>query len=495
MTQVNNLYKPSLALLTDLYQVTMAYGYWKAGKAEDRSVFHLYFRENPFNSGYTVNCGLSQAIAFLKDFRFQDSDLSYLSTLKGNDGKPLFDASFFEYLKNLRFECDVYAIAEGRIVFPNEPLIRVEGPILQAQLIESALLNIINFQSLIATKAARLRFAAGDDKLLEFGLRRAQGIDGALSGSRAAYIGGCDATSNVLAGKLYNIPVSGTQAHSWVMSFEEEDEAFEQFAAAQPNNTVLLVDTFNILDGVKKAIAVGLKMKQAGKHLMGIRIDSGDLAWYAQKAKIMLDEAGLEDVAIVASNDLDEELIVNLKLQQKAISVWGVGTKLITADAQPALGGVYKLSAIKEVGKSKYRDTIKLSAQSAKINTPGILQVKRYYLNNQLLFADMIHDEREKLSDAPLMIDPNDPTKQMRIDRNKIEEVDLLQPIFDKGVFCGLDEDIDTIKNRVKYELASLADGIKRFKNPHVYPVGMSESLYNRKKDLILGLRSKVNNA
>ncbi|MEO8270672.1 MAG: nicotinate phosphoribosyltransferase, partial [Aureliella sp.] len=375
---MNGSTNTSLSLLTDLYQLTMAYGYWKQGKAEQQAVFHLFFRSNPFQGGYAIAAGLGPVLDFVKSFRFFASDVEFLETLTGNDGQPLFEKAFLQYLAELHLALDIDAIPEGTLVFPHEPLLRVRGPILQCQLLETALLNIINFQSLIATKAARIVMSARGDAVLEFGLRRAQGIDGALAASRAAFIGGCAATSNVLAGKQFGIPVKGTHAHSWVMSFDTELEAFGAYAAAMPNNCVFLVDTYDTLDGVRHAITVGNWLRETGHEMVGIRLDSGDLAWLSIEARKLLDAAGLHDATIVASNDLDERLIASLKQQGATIGVWGVGTKLVTAYDQPALGGVYKLGAIEDV-TGHWHPKIKLSEQWIKTSTPGIQQVRRYY--------------------------------------------------------------------------------------------------------------------
>src|SRR6266478_1476928 len=309
------------ALLTDLYQLTMACGYWKSGRAEREAVFHLFFRHSPFQCGFTLTAGLAPAIEFLQSFRFTKDDLAFLSTLRGNDDQPLFDRGFLDYLGTLRFSCDVDAIPEGTAVFPQEPLLRIQGPILQCQLLETALLNLINFQSLSATKAARVCLAARGEPVLEFGLRRAQGIDGALAASRAAYVGGCAATSNVLAGQLFGIPVRGTHAHSWVMAFDTEEEAFRAYAEAMPNNAVFLVDTYNTLAGVRRAIEMGRWLREHGHELGGVRLDSGDLAWLSLEARRLLDEAGFPKASILASNDLDEQTIASLKQQGAAIDV------------------------------------------------------------------------------------------------------------------------------------------------------------------------------
>ncbi|MDH3583356.1 MAG: nicotinate phosphoribosyltransferase, partial [Phycisphaerae bacterium] len=287
----DGLYGHSLALLTDLYQITMAFGYWKLGRADERAVFNLFFRKHPFGGGVTVAAGLAQVVEYLDGFGFEDTDVAYLATLTGNDGKPLFERAFLDYLSDLRLTCDVDAVPEGTVVFPHEPLVRVTGPILQCQILETALLNMINFQTLVATKSARICTATEGEPVLEFGLRRAQGIDGALTASRAAYIGGCVATSNVLAGKLYGIPVKGTHAHSWVMSFEEEAHAFEAYAEAMPNNCVFLVDTYDTLEGVRRAIEVGRALRERGHEMVGVRLDSGDLAHLSIEARKLLDAA------------------------------------------------------------------------------------------------------------------------------------------------------------------------------------------------------------
>ena len=335
---INRLYDTSLSLLTDLYQLTMAYGYWKSGKAEQEAVFNLYFRKHPFQGGFTIACGLSSVIDYLNEYRIDEEDLEYIGSLTGSDGKVLFETGFLDYLRTMEFKCSVNAIPEGTVVFPNEPLLRIQGPVLQCQLLETPLLNLINFQSLIATKAARMRLVANEDSLLEFGLRRAQGPDGGMTASRAAYIGGFDATSNVLAGKLYGIPVKGTHAHSWVMSFDDELESFETYARYMPNNVTLLVDTYDSIQGVKNAIIVGNQLRERGYELGGIRLDSGDLAYLSIEARKLLDDAGFQKTNIVASNDLDEYIMDSLKIQGAKINVWGIGTKLVTAFDQPALG-------------------------------------------------------------------------------------------------------------------------------------------------------------
>jgi nicotinate phosphoribosyltransferase len=483
-----DLYASSMSLLTDLYQITMSYGYWKSGKANQEAVFNLFFRENPFKGGYTIACGLEYIVNYIENFKFSEGDLAYLGQMKGADDQPLFEQEFLDFLKDMKFECDIDAVPEGTIVFPHEPMVRVKGPIYQCQLLETPLLNIINFQSLIATKASRVKIAAENDAVLEFGLRRAQGIDGALAASRSAFIGGCSSTSNVLAGKLFDIPVSGTHAHSWIMSFENEKKAFETYAETIPNNVVLLVDTYNTIEGIKTAIEVGHDLKKKGKKLHGIRIDSGDLAYFSRKARNMLDEAGFLETKIVASNDLDEHLIKSLKQQDACIDVWGIGTKLVTAYDQPALGAVYKLSAIKSDSAWEYK--LKLSEQSIKINNPGIQQVRRFTRNGQFM-GDMIYDESSSEQDIQMMIDPMDPTRRRTFDSKKFTSEDLLVKIFKKGEVLFQPPSIHEIKSYCQSQLERMDKSTLRFDYPHKYAVGLEASLHQLKTDLILTLRKK----
>lgn len=470
------------ALLTDLYQLTMAYGYWRTGTHQKESVFHLFFRKAPFQSGYTVAAGLSDAIAWLRELRFEDADLAYLATLTGNDGAPLFEGGFLEYLRTFAFTCDVDAIPEGTVVFPNEPLLRIQGPIIQAQIVETALLNFINFQTLIATKAARICLAAQGESVLEFGLRRAQGVDGALAASRAAFIGGCAATSNVLAGQIFGIPVKGTHAHSWVMSFDDEAEAFRAYAEAMPNNCVFLVDTYDTLDGVARAIEAGRWLRTKGHEMAGIRLDSGDLAYLSIAARRMLDEAGFPKALIVASNDLDEHIIASLKQQGARIGIWGVGTKLVTAFDQPALGGVYKLAAVREPG-GPWIYKVKLSEQAAKVSTPGILQVCRFTRNDEFV-GDMIYNEYAPPAGARVIVDPNNTTRRKAIPADAARE-DLLVPIFRRGVLVYDEPTLPAIKTRLQAQLGCLYLGTKRLLNPHEYPVGLEPGLFELKTELI----------
>jgi len=471
------------ALLTDLYQITMAYGYWKAGKADQEAVFHLFFRKQPFQGGFTISCGLADSIQYLLGFKFEKSDLDYLGQLKGNDGRRLFEAAFLKYLGGLKLRLDVDAIAEGTVVFPQEPLLRVRGSILQAQLVETTLLNLQNFQSLIATKAARVCLAAQGDPVVEFGLRRAQGVDGAMTASRAAYIGGCAGTSNVLAGKVFGIPVKGTHAHSWVMSFDNELDAFNAYADALPNNGMFLVDTYETIAGVGHAIEVGKRLRKRGHKLAGIRLDSGDLAYLSVKARKILDAAGFKDAVIFASNDLDEHLIASLKQQGAAINGWGVGTMLVTAYDQPALGGVYKLSALRK-SDGTWDQKIKLSEQTAKVTNPGVLQVRRFREKNEFV-GDAIFDETRPLPKQVTIVDPSDATRRKHFPEDAKHE-DLLVPILRGGRLVYEVPALDAIRVRAQRQLAMLHPGIKRFDNPHQYPAGLELTLHEFKTELIL---------
>jgi nicotinate phosphoribosyltransferase len=483
MTPLESLYTPPLALLTDLYQLTMAYGYWKLGRADLPAVFHLFFRRPPFAGGYAIAAGLGPVLEFLKAFRFDSSDVDYLASLMGNDGRPLFDPEFLGYLASLELACDLDAMPEGTIAFGQEPLLRVRGGILQCQLLETALLNIINYQTLIATKASRVCAATGSEPVIEFGLRRAQGIDGALSASRAAYIGGCAATSNVLAGKMHGIPVRGTHAHSWVMSFDTELEAFEQYADALSNNCVFLVDTYDTLEGVRHAIEVGRRLRERGSEMIGIRLDSGDLAYLSIEARKLLDAAGFEKATILASNDLDERIIESLKHQGAKIAVWGVGTKLVTAYDQPALGGVYKLGAIQDES-GNWRSKLKRSEQAAKRTIPGILQVHRFESADGLV-ADMIYDEQLGIDARRTIVDTKDAARRRHLPPD-LASHDLLVPVMRGGKMTGDPEDLNIIRQRAASQLARLHPTIRRFLNPHEYPVGIDVALHELREQMLL---------
>jgi nicotinate phosphoribosyltransferase len=481
-------------MLTDLYQLTMAYGYWKLGTADREAVFHVSFRKPPFGSGFTVACGLAGVVEFVKGFSFSQDDLAYLGSLKGDDGGDLFERGFLEYLRKLRITCDIDAVPEGTVVFAHQPLVRVQGGLLQCQLLETALLNLINFPTLVATKAARICLAAQGEPVLEFGLRRAQGVDGGVTASRAAYVGGCAATSNVLAGKLFGIPVKGTHAHSWVMSFGDEMESFQAYAQAMPNNCIFLVDTYNTLEGVEHAVAVGKQLRERGHRLLGIRLDSGDLAYLSIEARKILDAAGFHDTAIVASNDLDEDVIRSLKEQGAAITVWGVGTRLVTAYDQAALGGVYKLSAIRRQGDGAgggpggaWEHKIKLSEQLAKTSIPGILQVRRFRMDGEYR-ADMIFDALSydvKRTGEAVVVDPLDATRRKTVAGGTAFE-DLLVPVFRAGELVYAAPPLAETRRRTAEQLAGFYPGILRAVNPHQYVVGLEKGLFELRQRMIL---------
>lgn len=477
----------SSPMLTDLYQLTMAFAYWRTGITDTQACFHLYFRENPFGSGYAVACGLAQAIEYIQNLRFTREDVAYLATLPGRDGTSLFLGEFLEWLHAFRFTGDVMAVPEGTVVFPNEPLLRVTGPIAECQIVETALLNLINFQTLIATKAARVWHAAAGDPVIEFGLRRAQGPDGAISASRAAYIGGCAATSNVLAGQRFGIPVGGTHAHSLVMAFDSEIDAFLAYAEAMPNNAVLLVDTYDTLDGVANAIQAGRRLRELGSDLGGIRIDSGDLAWISIRARQLLDETGFADTKIFASNELDEYTVESLKEQGAQIDIWGVGTRLVTGHEQPALGGVYKLSAIRRPGEG-WVPRVKVSEQAAKVTTPGLLRVRRYVDADGGFLGDMIYDELVSPQGDCVMVDPADATRRTTYEVGSASE-ELLMPVFERGRLVYRGSSIMDAREHTLSQLARLDPSHRRFLNPHVYKVGIELGLYERKNALILAAR------
>ncbi len=464
-------------LLTDFYQLTMAYGYWKLGIHNREAVFHNIYRKHPFNGNYAVACGLATVIDFIKHWEFSDSDLAYLSSLRAQNGTILFPSEFLDYLKTLRFTCDIDAIPEGTVVFAHEPIIRIKGPLLQGQLIESALLNIINFQTLIATKASRTYQAAAGDPVLEFGLRRSQGPDGALSASRAAYIGGCTATSNTLAGKLYDIPVRGTHAHSWVTAFSDEKTAFSAYAKVMPNNCVLLVDTFNTLEGVMHAIEVGKELRKQNAELRGIRLDSGDMTTLSIQARKLLDDSGFHSTNIVASNSLDEYIIQNMKEQGAKVSVWGVGTNLMCAYDQPALDGVYKLSAIRdELDQWVYK--IKLSEQAVKISNPGIHQVRRFFSKGQPA-VDVMYDLELGIADHPEMVSLGEP-HQSQIISDYDSYSDLLVPVFRQGEYVYPSLSIHEIRQQT-------IQNVTQFMGTHqqnAYPMGLEQGLHKVKQDL-----------
>lgn len=466
MAAFSQLYRDSLSLFTDLYQLTMAYGYWRSDRHEEEAVFNLTFRRNPFQGGYTLSAGLATVIDYLQSWHFTKDDLAYLSTLRSPENHPLFDPKFLRYLRRLKFSCDIDAVEEGSVVFPQEPLLRIKGPLLQCQLLETALLNILHFQTLIATKAARVCYAAQNDPVIDFGLRRAQGFDGGVSASRAAYIGGCESTSNVLAGKLYDIPVRGTHAHSWIMAFPTELEAFQVYAEVMPDNGIFLVDTYDTLTGVQHAMTVGQSLKQRGHRLLGIRLDSGDLAALSIEARQLLDAAGFHETMIVGSGDLDEHKITDLKKQGAQINLWGVGTRLLTGHDQPALDVVYKLAAIRKAGES-WRYTQKLSATPAKVSAPGILQVRRYFQDNHWL-EDVIYDVEIGITE-----------------QRTPSFIELLKPIFRAGKCVYVTPSLSEIRDKAHTHLNQLSEEIRRLEGATIYPVRMEEQLMKVKERLM----------
>ncbi|HHY83545.1 MAG TPA: nicotinate phosphoribosyltransferase [Clostridiales bacterium] len=468
----------NLTMMTDLYQLTMMYGYYKTNTHKRQAVFDLFFRKPNNNSSYAIAAGLEQVIDYIENLHFDKEDIDYLNSLN------LFNDEFLDMLRELHFTGDIYAVPEGTVVFPNEPMVRVKAPLMEAQLIETALLNIINHQTLIATKASRVVMAAQGGSVLEFGLRRAQGPDAGIFGARAAIIGGCSATSNVLTGQMFGIPVKGTHSHSWVMSFPDELTAFRAYADAFPDSCLLLVDTYNTLkSGLPNAITVFKELREKGYEPMGIRLDSGDLAYLSKKARIMLDEAGFPNAKIVASNDLDEELIWDLKAQGAKIDIFGVGTSLITSRDCPALGGVYKMSAEEINGVMVPK--IKISENPDKITNPGYKKVVRIYNGGHKAVADLIMlDEEEIDTSKPLTIfDPVDTWKRMTIRHYSIKE--LLVPIFVKGKRVYKTPALMDIQAYAKSELDTLWDEYKRLKNPHVYKVDLSQKLYDLKQKLL----------
>jgi len=470
------------ALTTDLYEVTMACGYWNAGLSDHEAAFHVTFRENPFDGEFTVACGVATAIDFLRAFHFDETEIAYLDSQCGNDGKPLFASGFLDYLRGLQLTCDIDAIPEGTLVFPNEPLIRVCGPVAQSQLLETALLNILNFESLIATKAARVCLAAENDPVIEFGLRRAQGVDGGLTAARAACIGGCAGTSNLQAGQRFGIPVSGTQAHSWIMFFENESEAFQAYAKAMPNNCVFLVDTYNSLDGVRHAIDIARRLRQNGHEMIGVRLDSGDRVALSIETRRILDKAGFENARIVCSGDLDEHVIADMKRHGAKIDMWGVGTKLTTGQPDAALGGIYKLGAVRRPdGQWQYR--IKLSEESAKASVPGSLQVRRFHEPDGRFIADAIYEIDHGINKHCLVVEVE--TEEETEIPAKADYSDLLVPIFRRGRLVYQAPTIEASRERARNQLRCAPPEILWLRDATPYRIGLERSLHDLRSTLI----------
>lgn len=473
----------NMTLLTDLYEITMAQGYWSQGKLDTEACFYSFYRDNPFGGGYGVFCGANQIAELVDGFGFTDDDIEYLASLQSPGETPLFDPAFLAWLREVELSVDICTVPEGAPVFPREPLVRVVGPLLQCQLLEPAILNGVNFQTLIATKASRVCQAAEGRPVSEFGLRRAQGPDGALSSSRAAYVGGCASVANVLAGKLFDIPIGGTHAHSWVMSFPDELTAFRAYAQAMPDNCTLLVDTYDVEQGVKNAITVARELERDGHKLSGIRIDSGDLAWLSKMARSMLDKAGFPDVGIVLSNDLDEYTITSLNDQKAQYTALGVGTHLAAAYGQPALGGVYKLSAIRESGQEEWTPRLKISEQLYKRTIPGVLDVRRYRNDDGMLVGDLIFDVNDGVPADAVIVDPLDAMRRRKMEG---EFETLLKPLVKNGKVLDVDLSARTARTRCTEQLVCLDDSIKRFMNPHEYPCGIERTLFKKRDDLVI---------
>ena len=473
----------NLTLLTDLYELTMMQGYFQNHHSET-AVFDAFYRHNPCNGGYAIFAGLTQVIDYVKKLHFSAEDIAYLRELH------MFHEDFLAYLRDFHFSGDIYAIPEGTVIFPQEPLLKVVAPVIEAQLLETAILNIINHQSLIATKAARVRYAAKGDTVMEFGLRRAQGPDAGIYGARAAIIGGCNGTSNVLAGQLFDVPVLGTHAHSWIMSFPDEYTAFKTYANLYPSACILLVDTYDTLkSGIPNAIRVFTEMRYHNIPLpyYGIRIDSGDLAYLSKKARKMLDDAGFSDAIISASNDLDEYLIENLKNQGAKVTSWGVGTNLITAKDNPAFGGVYKLAALQD-SKGTFVPKIKRSENTEKITNPGNKTIFRIYDNTTgKIRADLIclADETFDPADDMVLFDPHEPWKKTHLTGGSYTMRKLLVPIFQQGTCVYESPCVRDIQTVCSKEKETLWDETKRLVNPARVYVDLSDKLYQMKKELL----------
>lgn len=478
-----NMSTSNLTLLTDLYELTMMQGYFKNNN-HNVVVFDAFYRTNPCDGGYAICAGLAQVIDYIENLHFDEDDINYLRSLQ------IFDENFLDYLSNFRFSGSIYAVPEGSLIFPREPIVKVIAPIMEAQLIETALLNIINHQSLIATKAARVCYAAKGDGVMEFGLRRAQGPDAGLYGARAAVIGGCQGTSNVLAGQMFDVPILGTHAHSWIMSFPDEYTAFKKYAELYPSACILLADTYDtIKSGVPNAIRVFTEMREAGIPLTyyGIRMDSGDLAYLSKQVRKMFDDAGFPDAVIAASNDLDEYLIESLKLQGAKITSWGVGTNLITAKDNPAFGGVYKLAAIKDANGS-FLPKIKLSENIEKVTNPGNKTFYRIYDKatgkiraDLICLADEVFDESKELK----LFDPNAPWKKIKLPGGSYTMREMLVPVVKNGDTVYQSPSVMEIREICNQEKETIWDETKRFVNPQEIYVDLSQKLYDLKTELL----------
>ncbi|HMK34672.1 MAG TPA: nicotinate phosphoribosyltransferase [Desulfomonilaceae bacterium] len=465
---------------TDLYELTMVAGYRVLNKSRQNACFDLYYRQNPDDGAFCVCAGLESVIQYVNKLSMYPDDLDYLESL------GLFSAEALKQLASgVCFTGDIWAVPEGTVVFPNEPLIRVTGPIDQAQILETTLLALVGHQTLIATKAARMCIAAKGSPVIDFGTRRAHGVRAALYGARSSYIGGCAGTSNVKAGKLFGVPVRGTHAHSWVESFDNERNAFEAFADIFPDNCVLLVDTYDTIEGVRQAVGVAERMRSSGKNLLGIRIDSGDLAYYSKAARYILDEAGFSEVKILASSDLDEWLIESLRDQGARIDVWCVGTRLMTSYQTPALGIVYKLMAA-DRGDGTLEPKIKISSNPQKITNPGVKKIVRFFNGNNRMIGDLLTQEEEALPKGEPVRAHHpmyDYMKKMYMPPYTAEE--LLVPVFINGKQVYESPGLDKIRQHALQGIESLEPEYKRFRNPHIYKVSLSDKAYHTKKNLL----------
>lgn len=476
--------RQNLTLLTDLYELTMMQGYFQSGNNK-KVVFDAFYRKNPSGGGYAIAAGLEQVIQYVKELHFEEEDIAYLRSI------GIFEEAFLDYLKNFRFTGDIYAIPEGSVVFPREPLVKVIAPIMEAQLVETAILNIVNHQSLIATKSSRVVYAAKGDGIMEFGLRRAQGPDAGIYGARAAVIGGCIGTSNVLCGQLFDVPVKGTHAHSWIMSFPDEYTAFKTYAKLYPDACILLVDTYDtIKSGVPNAIRVFREMKEEGYELKnyGIRLDSGDLAYMSKKARKMLDAAGFTDAIISASSDLDEYLIDSLKTQGAAITSWGVGTNLITSADTPAFGGVYKLAAVYDEEKQEFIPKIKLSENSVKVTNPGNKTVYRIYEKETgKIKADLIAlvDETFSEDETLLLFDPVETWKKTKMKPGTFTIREMMVPVFRDGKCVYESPSVMEMREYCIREQNTMWEETRRLVNPHEMYVDLSKKLYDMKMELL----------
>lgn len=479
------MYQRNLTLLTDLYELTMMQGYFKEKDANETVIFDAFYRTNPDGNAFAICAGLEQVIEYIKNLHFEQEDVDYLRST------GLFAEDFLDYLLHFQFSGDIYAIPEGTVMFPREPMVKVVAPIMEAQLIETAILNIINHQSLIATKTSRIVHAAQGDGVMEFGLRRAQGPDAGIYGARAAMIAGCIGTSNVLAGQMFEVPIKGTHAHSWIMSFHDELTAFRTYAKLYPSACILLADTYDTLgSGVPHAIQVFTEMREAGIPLTfyGIRLDSGDLAYLSKKARKMLDDAGFPDAVISASNDLDEHLIHSLKAQRAAITSWGVGTNLITSKDCPSFGGVYKLAAIKDKTTGEFIPKIKLSENTEKVTNPGNKTIRRVYdKQSGKIIADLIClvDEEFNESHSLMLFDPIETWKKTHLAPGSYTMRELLVPVFKNGSCVYHSPKVMDIRSYCIDELNTLWDESRRLVNPHEIHVDLSHKLWHMKNQLL----------